>query len=223
MKLPVLKIQISGYIISLLMLATVPAFAQTDTIPRTVTRGLRIGVNVVRPLLTYIEPSRFGLEAMADYNIGLDYFAVAEAGYSERSLDKPSYRMEERGMFMRIGADRNFYKQFDDVIGVGARLGFSSFTRSVPFISAEENYWGEFTGSLPDGTFFKQWAEVVFVLKTEIFTNVFLGWNLRGKVLLFDRKDENMNERYIPGFGAGDVNSAASFDFYIYYRFPLKL
>lgn len=198
--------------------------AQTDTIPERVppSRGLRIGVNLSRPLMTYIEPSRFGLEAMADFNLGYDYFAVAEAGYSYREPEKPSYQLKENGLFIRLGADKNFYEQFNDVVALGARLGFSTYNRSAPTINLHGNYWGGFTGSLPGETFFKQWAEVVLVLKTELFSNFFLGWNLRGKLLLFGKEDRNMNDRYIPGFGSSDVNSTAGFDFYIYYRFPLK-
>ena len=182
--------------------------------------GLRIGLNVSRPLWTFAEPARFGLEAVADFNMGPEYFIVAESGFSMRDLDEPDYLLKERGMFLRLGADRNFYKEFNDVVGVGARLGFSLFSRTSPFISVEHGYWGEYTGSLPEDTFFKQWLEVVLVLKTEVFSNVYMGWNLRGKLLLFDKGDKYMNERYIPGFGRGTVNSAAGFDFYIYYRIP---
>jgi hypothetical protein len=207
-----------------LVLCIVPALAQTDTIPEREppSRGLRIGINLSRPLMTYIEPSRFGLEATADFNLGFDYFAVAEAGYSYRDLEKPSYQLKESGMFLRLGADKNFYAQFDDVVALGARLGFASYNRGAPSVTVPDNYWGGFTGSLGEETFFKQWAEVVIVLKTELFSNIFLGWNLRGKILLFGKEDRNMNERYIPGFGSSDVNTTASFDFYIYYRFPLK-
>jgi hypothetical protein len=220
-----LKITISGFIISLLLILYVaPALAQADTIPERMppSRGLRIGINLSRPLMTYIEPSRFGLEAMADFNLGYEYFAVAEAGYSFRELTRHSYQLKENGMFIRLGADRNFYTQFDDVIGLGGRLGFSSYNRSAPSIIVHDNYWGGFTGSLSEETFYKQWAEVVIVLKTELFSNFFLGWNLRGKLLLFGKEDRNMNDRYIPGFGSSDVNSTVGFDFYIYYRFPLK-
>ena len=182
--------------------------------------GLRIGVNLSRPLWTFAEPARFGLEAVADFNMGPEYFVVAESGFSMRDLDRPDYQLKERGMFLRLGADRNFYKEFNDVVGVGARLGFSLFSRAAPFISVEHGYWGDYTGSLPDDTFFKQWLEVLVVLKTEVFSNVFMGWNLRGKLLLFDKGDKYMSERYIPGFGRGTVNSAAGFDFYIYYRIP---
>lgn len=182
--------------------------------------GIRIGVNVSRPVWTFAEPARFGLEGVADFNMGPEYFVVAESGFSMRNLDEPEYQLKERGLFLRFGADRNFYKEFNDVVGVGARLGFSLFSRTAPFISVESGYWENYTGSLPKDTFFRQWLEVVLVLKTEVFSNIFMGWNLRGKLLLFDKGDKYMNERYIPGFGMGTVNSTAGFDFYIYYRIP---
>jgi len=185
-------------------------------------RVLRIGINVVRPLFMIAEPSRFGMEAVADVNFGEKYFAVAEGGFSFRDLSRPEYRLSEEGVFFRFGADNNFYNQLDDVIALGVRIGFSVFDRSAPVISVEPDYWGEFSGSLENQLFIRQWAEAVIVLKTEVFRNVFMGWNIRGKLLLFDRGDENLNERYIPGFGSGTTKSAVGFDFYIYYRLPLR-
>ncbi|MFP4365792.1 MAG: DUF6048 family protein [Bacteroidales bacterium] len=224
-------IRISGYIISIgfLMLLS-PAFAQTEeddqpllVPPDTLYEpALRIGLNLVRPSVVFVEPSRFGLEAVADYNLDQEYFAVAEGGFSRRYLDEPSYNLKENGIFIRIGADRNFYHYLNDVIAVGARLGASVYERKAPLISVEGGYWDEYSGSLGSDTFFRQWAEVVVTLKTEIFSNIFVGWNLRGKLLLFDKKDRYMQDRYIPGFGGGTANSKAGFDFYIYYRFPLK-
>jgi hypothetical protein len=222
--------RISGYIISLLLiLPGVPVMAQNNSygadadlqFETPVETGLRIGFNLVRPLIVFPVPSRFGIEAVADYNIGPDYFAVAEGGFSGRDLNEPTYHLQERGMFFRIGADRNFYNHFNDVIGVGVRLGASIYNRGAPLINVEEGYWGDYSGTLATNTFFRQWAEVVFVIKTEIFSNFFLGWNLRGKILLIDGGDKYLDNRYIPGFGAGTSGSAAGFDFYIYYRIPL--
>lgn len=224
-------IRISGFIISLaLIFVFVPVVSQTsnrdfqtgiqdDSIT---VRSLRIGVNVSRPLMLIPEPSRFSIEAVADINIGPEYFIVAESGFAIRDLDEPTYQLIEKGLFLRIGADKNFYKEFNDVVALGARLGFSSYERSSPFISVESDYWDEYSGSLKSESFFRKWAEIVIVLKTELFNNFFIGWNLRGKLLLFDNEDKHMNERYIPGFGSGTTKSAAGFDFYLYYRFPLK-
>jgi hypothetical protein len=223
-------IRISGYIISLLaILLVVPVMAQSNAdlaetdvqLETPVETGLRIGFNLVRPLMVFPVPSRFGMEAVADYNIGHDYFAVAEAGFSNRGLNEPTYHLQEKGMFLRFGADRNLYNHFNDVIGVGARLGVSIYDRGAPLINVEDGYWGDYSGTLATDTFFRQWAEVIFVIKAEIFSNFFLGWNLRGKILLFDGGDRYLDDRYIPGFGAGTSNSTAGFDFYIYYRIPL--
>ena len=196
--------------------------AETAVKSTPVNRGLRLGMNLVRPLLSIPEPSGFGMEAVADINFGENYFAVAEGGFSFRDLDKPGYRLREEGVFLRAGADNNFYGEFDDVIALGARIGISAYERSAPFVNVEPDYWGEYSGQLNKEFFIRQWAEVVIVLKTEIFRNVFLGWNIRGKLLLFDKGDENVNERYIPGFGTGTTKSVAGFDFYLYYRFPFR-
>jgi hypothetical protein len=204
-----------------LPLAAQPA-AEDNSPPPETESGLRIGVNVVRPLMMFSAPSRFGLEFVGDINAGPNYFLVAEAGFSRRLLEEPSYHLQENGIFLRIGGERNFYNHLNDVIALGGRIGFSTYNRSAPSIIVEGVYWDDFMGSLPTDTFFKQWAEVVLTLKTEVFSNLFLGWNLRGKLLLLDRKDIHLDNRYIPGFGASSVTTAAGFDFYIYYRIPFK-
>jgi hypothetical protein len=220
--------RISGYLVILFaLLFAIPGQAQintgegdlaADTLMRP---GLRIGVNIVRPLLIFPVPSRFGIEGVADFNIRQDLFAVAEAGVSRRNLDEPGYNLIERGVFLRIGADRALYSYHNDVIAIGGRLAFSTFSRKAPHIIGHDSYWGSFTGSLPAETFFSNWAEVVLVLKTEVFTNFFLGWNIRGKVHLAGKDDRHLEERYIPGFGEGNSNVIAGFDFYIYFRIPL--
>ena len=183
---------------------------------------LRIGANVSRPLIAFAEPARFGIEGVADLNINHEYFAVAEAGFSRRNLSEENYQIKENGIFLRLGADKNFYKEFDDVVAVGARLGFAFYNRGAPYFKVEDGYWGDYSGSLASDSFFKQWAEVVLVLKTELVTNLYMGWNLRGKLLLFDKGDEFMDHRYIPGFGEGEVKTKLGFDFYLYYRFPVR-
>jgi hypothetical protein len=209
------------FIISLLSVLSGFAAAGQDIEQRTYA-GLRLGVNLVRPLMVFPVPSRFGMEVVADYNITPKYFAVAEGGFSGRWLDEPAYRLRENGIFFRAGADRNFYNRANDVISLGARAGFSAYNREAPFIRIDDGYWGAHTGSLSTTTFFRQWAEVTIGLKTELFSNVFLGWNMRGKVLLFDSGDRHLGNRYIPGFGSGTGIAAAGFDFYIYYRIPFK-
>lgn len=222
--------RISGFIISAVLLlltalegvAGVPDDSGSDTPGAVHTPGLRFGLNVSRPLWRFVEPARMGFEAVGDFSIGPEYFGVAEAGYSLRDLDEPAYRLKERGVFLRIGGDKGLYRDNDDLIAVGARLGVAAWERAAPRITVEPGYWGEYAGTLESDIFIRQWAEVVLVLKTELFSNVFIGWNIRGKLLLFDRGDRHMSERYIPGFGAGETGSTFGFDFYIYYRFSLR-
>ncbi len=220
--------QISGFIISLLLLLAVPfglAGAPDEDpleLPGTeYTPGLRFGFNVSRPLWTFAEPARMGFEIVSDFSLGPEYFGVAEAGYSMRDLDEPSYRLKENGLFLRAGGDRGLYRHNDDLIAVGVRAGVALWERDAPMIFVEQGYWGDYTGSVDSELFIRQWAEVVLALKAELFSNVFIGWNLRGKLLLFDRGDSHMNERYIPGFGVAETSSTLGFDFYLYYRFPL--
>ncbi len=184
--------------------------------------GIRIGVNIVRPLMVFPVSSRFGIEGVADFNLGTEYFAVVEGGYSKREYNEPDFNIRESGLFLRLGADKNYYTHFNDVVGLGVRLGFSVFDRKAPFAYVESGYWSDYSGHISSEIFFSQWAEVVAVLKTEVFPNIYMGWNIRGRLLLYNPSDKYVKDRYIPGFGPGDTNSSIGFDFYLYYRIPTR-
>ena len=59
-------------------------------------------------------------------------------------------------------------------------------------------------------------------VKVEVFRNVFLGYNLRFKFAQGFSEDPSLLPYHIPGFGRSDRAERFGFDYYIFYRIPLK-
>lgn len=207
---------ISKYIFSIILLFPVSAFSQNGDY----SRGLRIGFDLSSAAILAIEGE--GVEAgfTADMNITDRYFAVADAGYINSIKTGPGYELSLNAIYLRAGGDYNFYQQNDDVIAAGVRYGFSTFSQKTGNLMVEQGYWGNYTGTVPEITLGSRWLEGVFSIKTELFSNVFIGWSLRGKVLLSKKDNPDMEEWHIPGYGLSNKSSTGGFNFYIYYRIP---
>jgi len=65
------------------------------------------------------------------------------------------------------------------------------------------------------------WAELVFGMKGEIFSNFFLGWVLRAKFPFSVTKDSNIKPYIIPGIGKTTTDVPFDFSIGLYYRFPI--
>ncbi len=204
------------YIFSVLLLFPVAAFCQ----PAELSRGLRIGFDLSSAAISAIEGE--GVEAgfTADMNFKESYFAVADLGYVNRVKKGPGYEISQDALYFRAGADYNFYERDNDVIAFGLRYGLSTFRHKGDKVVVENPLWGNYTGEMSGNNLGAQWIEAVFSLKTELSGNIFLGWSLRGKVMLSSKSDENMEEWHIPGYGMSGNPSTLGVNFYIFYRIP---
>ncbi len=207
---------ISKYIFSILLFLPASVFSQNGEY----SRGLRIGFDLSSAAILAIEGEGVETAVTADMNITERFFAVADAGYINSVKTGPGYDLSLNAIYMRAGADYNFYRQNNDVVAAGVRYGFSTFSRETTSFMVEEGYWGNYTGTVPERTLGSHWLEAVFSLKTELFSNVFIGWSLRGKVLLSKKDGADMQEWHIPGYGMSNKSSTGGFNFYIFYRIP---
>jgi len=107
-----------------------------------------------------------------------------------------------------------------DLVFIGARYGYSLFNQQTDGIGYT-NYWGTITSSVPLRTMNAHWAELVFGMKGELFSNFFLGWTLRAKFPLSVSNDPNIKPYIIPGLGKTTTDVPFDFSFGLYYRFPI--
>lgn len=222
------------YITSLILFATCaslwaqPGSKAKDTTTYKDRYGLRVGIDVVRPIYSLFSDDMKGFEIVGDYRVSKRFYLATELGYRDQTDQEDYFTYGTKGQYIKVGVDYNAYKNWigmENMIVVGVRYGFSTFTQTVneyvinadPFVpvrieSPDRSYDG-LTG---------QWAEFVLGLKVEVLHNVFLGVSFRGNILLSSQQPDNFKNLYIPGFERVYLNNNGfSFNYTVSYLIPL--
>jgi hypothetical protein len=209
-----------------LLLFLASANSQTERM-----KGLRIGFDLSRFALYYLEPERKCYEISADFEVVHNIYPIIECGWQTVILkktiqDEMAYNYNSKGTFYKIGLDLNLLKNKGqnkyDMVFIGFRGAFANMNHSADNISVNSGYWGNYTGGIVSkNSVNAYWAEVVGGLRAEILKNLFMGWSLSGRIMIEKSKDIYMDPINIPGFGKGNKNSAIGFNYSIYYRIPM--
>ncbi len=221
--------KISRYIFSIIfvLITILPGFSQEEKAKEKFRiKGPRFGFDLSRLTLYYFEPERTVFEFSLDYEIKRNYYPVVEFGLQEINLEKPTYNYQSEGYYIRLGMDYNFQKNLSidqyEMVFFGFRYGFSSQNHSADNIIIENEYWGDyFAESVPQSTFYGHWIELAGGIRAELFRNVFIGWSVRGRLMLVKSKKPIMQSYYIPGFGKGSKRVSLGFNYSIYFRIPM--
>ena len=224
----------SRYIISLLVLLSIsPLWAQLgeeakDTTTYKDRYGLRIGIDVVRPIMSATSDDSNGFEIVGDYRVSKRFFIATELGYRDQTTQEDFFNFSTKGEYIKLGVDYNAYKNWigmENMIVVGLRYGFSTFNQTVneylintdPFVPNRIESDQEIFNGLT-----AHWLEFVLGLKVEVLHNVFLGVSFRGNTMLTSSQPDNFKSLYVPGFEKVFVNNNGfSFNYTVSYLIPL--
>jgi hypothetical protein len=187
--------------------------------------GPRVGIDLSRFLMPYMQTGkRNAWEVQADVPYKGNFFPTFEFGMQWFDDQRDGFHYKNNGTYARLGIDMNIVKfeslRDHDFVFVGTRYGYSVFNQETDGISYS-NYWGSITSSVPSRTLNAHWAELVFGMKGELFSNFFLGWTLRAKFPLVVTKDQNIKPYIIPGIGKTSGGTPFDFSIGVYYRFPI--
>jgi hypothetical protein len=219
------------YSITIVLITSLTSFAQDDEdlyVQEEIKeplqlKGIKFGINVGRFSDFQFKPDRRSYEASLDVNISNKYFGVLEAGYSEINMTKSNYSYYSDGTFVKIGFDKNMLKKVpSDYLGIGLRLGWSSFSHTANDINLDLNNWGNVTFPEMEKSYNAYWFEASFGVKGEIFKNVYLGWSGLVRIQFRGGKDSNFQAYDIPGFGDGSKSLHLAANYYIYYQIPFN-
>lgn len=190
--------------------------------------GLRVGIDIVRPIYSLFDEDRKGFEIVGDYRIAKRFYIATELGYRDQTEQEDFFNFSTKGQYIKLGVDYNAYKNWlgmENMIVVGIRYGFSTFNHAVneytinadPFVPIRtETNAAEYDGLNA------HWAELVLGLKVEVLHNVFLGVSFRGNTLISAKEPDNFKNLYIPGFERVFVNNNGfSFNYTVSYLIPL--
>lgn len=185
-------------------------------------RGIRVGLDLSRYGFYIMNKGFLSNEITVDYNWKENNFLVIDVGTISGSEETEKYLVEANGFYSRIGIDRNFLPHPADMLSFGTRFGMSVFTYNSSNIVFSDPVWGDYTDVIDPQKMSAFWVEAVFGIKTEIFTNIFLGWSASAKVMLVKARSEYFPEVRVPGYGSQKGSFSPGFGFYIIYRLPFS-
>lgn len=222
--------RILKYIISYIALAiSLSSFSQSkDTIPHTSAYGLRLGVDISKPILGMIDSNSSGIEFVADYRVSKNWYVAAEIGNQKERTIEDYTTSSSKGNFLKIGVNYNAYENWLDMnneIYVGMRYGTSSFDQTLDSykINTGSDYFASNTITTPITTtdLNAHWTEFVMGIKVETFKNLYLGFSFHYKVMLSLTNPTNFKTLFVPGFNrVFATETGFGFNYTISYTIP---
>ena len=220
-----------SFIISAFLACTTNLFAQ-DSLPKVYpdVYGLRIGIDVVKASRNFWDKDYKGLEFNADYRYNKKWYLAAEAGFEDRFKEDDQLSYTTTGMFLKLGAERNFHQNWldmDNLIYVGGRYGLSYHNQTLHSyrVNTGNAYFDEEMQypELKSTGLMAHWLELVVGIKVEVANNLYVGMNARLKGLFYQTQPEGFENLYYPGFGQKySGNIGVGFGYTVSYMIPFK-
>ena len=190
--------------------------------------GLRVGIDISKPILGMINAGYSGFELVGDYRISKNIYIATELGFEEETTVEDYTNSTAKGSYIKLGANFNAYKNWLDMnneIFLGLRYGFSSFDQTINSYTTNtgNTYFPASTNTTPLKTsgLTAHWTEFVFGLKAETFKNLFIGASFSYKIMLSLKHPDNFKTLYVPGFNrVFESETGFGFNYTISYIIP---
>lgn len=223
------QLRILLFSINLFVAFSVTAQTQKDSVKIKEKYGLRVGIDISKPIISIFESEKKGLEIVGDYRFLRNYYAAVELGYEDKTTDEDYMNFTTKGSYIKAGVNYNAYenwKGMNNEIYIGLRYGFSFFDQTL------NSYYPNIKGTYFDPNLIKantefkdltaQWTEFIFGIKVETFNNLYLGASYQFKVIIKTKEPDNFKNLYVPGFNRVFSNDLGSgFNYTITYLIPL--
>lgn len=203
--------------------------AKDSVQPKIERYGLRVGIDAVKLVNSFLEKDYKGIELVGDYRLTKRYYLAAELGNENKTVQDNHIDFTTKGTFLKAGVDYNLYENWAgmrNLITVGLRYGASTFSQNLNSYTTynSSQYFGESQPVLINQKFdglTAQWIEVVLGLKAEVLNNIFVGFSVRMNRLISNSKPDNFDNLFIPGFNRTyDGNFGAGLNYTISYFIP---
>ncbi|WP_442786957.1 DUF6048 family protein [Flavobacterium suncheonense] len=217
-----------------LMLVSVSALAQQkekDTVQsgKTQRYGVRVGVDLHRLAKSFYDDNYKGFEIVGDYRLTKKIYLAGELGNEKKTVEDDQLNFTTKGSYFKVGFDYNAHENWldlENMIYVGMRYGVSSFSQELNSytIYNTNQYFGQNTvisGKEYSGLT-ASWIEVVGGVKAELFNNLYLGFSARLNYLVTNKKPDNFDNLFIPGFNRTyEGKFGVGFNYTLSYFIPL--
>lgn len=199
--------------------------------------GLRVGVDLSRPILSLLNKDYTGLELVGDYRLKENLFIAAELGNETRTDTEglgstALYNYTTSGSYIKLGVDHNTYANWygeQNFVTIGARYAFSTFNQTLNnyrIFNSNRFFSEDFPDLINSGEEFSgrnaSWLELVVGFKAELFNNIYGGASVRLAYWITQNDEERFPNLWIPGFNKVTDGSkfGVGFNYSISYFIP---
>lgn len=201
-----------------------------SVVPKTERYGIRVGIDVSKLAQSLYEKNYRGFEIVGDYRLTKRMFLAGEIGSENKNVIDNTLNFTTSGTYFKVGFDVNNYENWldmENIIYVGLRYGVSSFSQKLNSykIYNTSTYFPQTPEIISDTNYnglSAQWTEVVAGVKVEVLNNIYIGFSGRLNYLFSNKKPENFDNLYIPGFNRTyDGKFGVGWNYTISYFIPL--
>jgi len=214
---------------SILFTVTVNSQVEKDTLISKENYGIRIGIDLSKPINSFFETETKGLEIVGDFRILKNYYAAVELGFLDKTTNEDYINFTTKGSYIKAGINYNAYENWagmNNEIYVGLRYGFSLFNQTLNSYTPNVNGTYFIPETLEPNTEFNDltahWVEFVFGMKVETLKNLYLGVSISFNNMISTTEPENFKTLHIPGFNRVFLNNTGvGFNYTISYLIPI--
>ena len=219
----------------LVVFVSASAQQKNDSIPKDsiiykTNYGLRLGLDISKPIRSLLQDYNSGLEIVGDYRISKKWYAAAELGNEKFTTKEDFTNSTSKGSYIKVGLNYNSYNNWLDMnneIFIGFRYGFATFEQTLnsyqinsgsPILPAEIIN----TPSTEKGLT-AHWSELQVGFRAEVYTNIFITFSGSYKVMVSITDPVNFKTHYAPGFNrVYTSNTGFGFNYTISYLIPFR-
>lgn len=204
--------------------------SKKDTIIYKSPYGLRVGVDISKPIKAQFDGSYSGFEIVGDYRLSKRFYAAVELGFEEETTQEDFTNSTAKGSYIRAGFNFNAYKNWLDMnneIYVGYRYGLSIFEQTLNSYTPNVNnqYFPANTVTTPITTtgLNAHWSEIVLGFRAEAFENFYITFSGSYKILMSVKDPDNFKTLFAPGFNrVFESGTGFGFNYTLTYLIPFQ-
>jgi len=200
-----------------------------DTVIYKTNYGLRLGVDISKPVKGMLDDTYKGFEIVGDYRLTKNFYLAVEIGQEEEIALEDFTSSFSKGNYIRVGGNFNLYKNWLDMtneIFFGFRYGLSIFDQTLNSYSintGNQYFPASITSSRTETGLNAHWTELILGIKVETIKNVYLSASMSYKIMISLKEPSNFQTLFAPGFNRVFANEAGfGFNYTISYTIPFN-
>ena len=218
----------------LIIFVRVSAQQNNDSIPKDsivykTNYGLRLGIDISKPIRSLLQNYNSGIEIVGDYRISKKWYVASELGNEKFTTSEDFTNSTSKGSYIKIGLNYNSYNNWLDMnneIFTGFRYGFATFEQTLNNYQINSNpLLPSLTNNTPytENGLTAHWSEILLGFRAEVYSNIFITFSGSYKIMISLKDPVNFKTHYAPGFNrVYTSNTGFGFNYTISYLIPFR-